>query len=127
MSDCSRRSTRNFVPSPCGAEKPPGIFSLVEEEYPQAEVCWFQPSNHGRSAGPACADPEKVQRRHAKPKTQLGTDNRDSKSVFPKPGEKSGLVLFVFPWLETVSALHLARLGSPFLKRESFAKGLCGY
>src|SRR5213594_1321647 len=25
------------------------------------------------------------------PKTQLGTDNQDSKSVFPKPGEKSGL------------------------------------
>src|SRR2546422_5912807 len=58
MSDCSRRSTRNFVPSPCGAEKSMGIFPMVEEEYPQAEVCGFQPSNHGRSAGPACARSE---------------------------------------------------------------------
>jgi hypothetical protein len=65
---------------------------MVEEEYPQAEVCGFQPSNHGRSAGPACADPEKVQRRRRTAQNLVGTDNQDSKSVFPKPGEKRGLI-----------------------------------
>jgi len=36
------------------------------------------------------------------PKTQLGTDNRDSESIFGKLGEKSGLTLHGFHKIHAV-------------------------
>ncbi len=66
---------------------------MVEGEYPQAEVCEFQPRNRCRSAVPAHTNREKVQPRHCTAKTQIGIANQDSESVFRKPGEKSRLAM----------------------------------